>query len=94
MKILFKAIFLIVLLTSVVSARSASARSGPDSTVRKSVILTDARDKYPLGLYLELLEDPGAELTIEDVTSPEYATRFVPSQLNVSSGVNRMVPYT
>ena len=44
------------------------------------VILTDEQDEYPLGLHLGILEDPTGELTIEDVTSPEYAAQFVPSQ--------------
>jgi PAS domain S-box-containing protein len=47
------------------------------------LVLTDEQDQYPLGLHLELLEDPGGELTIEDVSSPEFATRFTPSQVGV-----------
>ncbi len=47
------------------------------------LILTDQQDEYPLGLNLEILEDPTGELTIEDVTSPEFAPRFVPSQVPV-----------
>ena len=39
------------------------------------------QDEYPLALYLEILEDPGGELTIEDVSSPEYADRFFTSQV-------------
>lgn len=31
-------------------------------------------------MHLELLEDPGGELTIEEVSSPAYETQFVPSQ--------------
>lgn len=42
------------------------------------VILTDDQDHYPLGL--QILEDKNGEWTIEDVTSPELATQFVPSQ--------------
>ncbi len=41
--------------------------------------LDDAADTYHLGLYLEILEDPGGKLTISDVTSPEYQKEFVPS---------------
>jgi len=57
-----------------------SAYVHAQSTLTKPVILTDAQDKYPLGLHLEILEDPTAELTIEDVSTPEYATQFIPSQ--------------
>lgn len=48
-----------------------------------SVILSDDQSRYPLGLSLEILEDPSRELTIEDVTSPEYADQFLPSQVDV-----------
>lgn len=44
------------------------------------VILTDAQGEYPLGRHLEILEDPTGKLTIEQVASPEYDGRFVPSQ--------------
>jgi hypothetical protein len=47
------------------------------------VILTDAQGEYPLGLHLEILEDPGGQLTIEQVSSPEFDSRFVPSQVEV-----------
>lgn len=47
------------------------------------LILTDEQDSYPLGLHIELLEDPGGELTIEDVTSAAYDPLFVPSQVDV-----------
>ena len=47
------------------------------------LVLTVEQDQYPLGLHLEILEDPSGELTIEDVTSPEFDTQFVPSQAEV-----------
>lgn len=49
----------------------------------ESIILTDEQDEYPLGKYLGILEDPGGELTIADVTSPEFDSRFVSSQVEV-----------
>jgi PAS domain S-box-containing protein len=61
---------------------SACAQNG-DGSSTGPVILTDQQDKYPLGPYLELLEDPSGELTIEDVTSPEYAVKFLPSVADV-----------
>ncbi|MGW8226536.1 MAG: 7TM diverse intracellular signaling domain-containing protein, partial [Anaerolineales bacterium] len=39
--------------------------------------------EYPLGTHLEILEDPQADLTIEDVSSPEYDSQFVQSQTTV-----------
>jgi hypothetical protein len=47
---------------------------------RGEIILTDEQDQYPLGLHFEILEDKEGILTIEDVTSPEIAAEFVPSQ--------------
>jgi len=58
------------------------AQSG-DTPRPAPVILTDAQDKYPMGLHLELLEDPTSELTIEDVTSSAYDDQFIPSQAAV-----------
>ena len=45
-----------------------------------AVVLTDEQEQYPLGLHIELLEDKDQEWTIDDVTSPEIASLFVPSQ--------------
>ncbi len=77
----FKAILLIVLLFFFVSTRLTFAQISEDNNISEPVILTDARDKYPLGQYLEILEDATAELTIDDVTSPEYEAKFVPCQV-------------
>jgi len=44
-----------------------------------AIVLTDDLEQYPLGLHLELLEDKNKEWTIDDVTSPEIAPLFVPS---------------
>lgn len=44
------------------------------------VVLRMDQEQYPLGLHIEILEDKGGLLTIEDVTSPEIAADFVPSQ--------------
>lgn len=41
------------------------------------LILTDDPDEYPLGLYLEYLEDEEKTWTIDDVTSAELAPQFV-----------------
>ncbi len=44
------------------------------------LILSDNQGKYPLGQHMEILEDPTGKLTIQDVSSPAYVDRFVPSQ--------------
>ena len=49
----------------------------------EGIVLTAARDQYPLGPHIEILEDREGAWTIEDVTSPEIASQFVPSQEEV-----------
>jgi PAS domain S-box-containing protein len=44
------------------------------------LVLADELDRYPLGLYLDILEDPTRALTIQQVASPEYAGRFTRGQ--------------
>ena len=58
---------------------TALAQSG-DPPAQEPLVLTDELDQYPLGLHLEILEDPSGELTIEDVSSPEFDSQFKPSQ--------------
>jgi PAS domain S-box-containing protein len=43
------------------------------------LILSDQGTRYPLGLHLEYLEDPGGTLTIEQVTQPAVSARFTPN---------------
>src|SRR5947207_3288693 len=47
------------------------------------VVLSDAEGEYPLGLHLEVLEDPGNGWTIADVTAPGMDGRFVRSDEEV-----------
>jgi hypothetical protein len=47
------------------------------------VILTDEQGEYPLGLHLELLEDPGGKLTIDQISSQDFDDVFVASQSQV-----------
>jgi len=71
--------FLFIIVASVNSHAQDTAATQPTSTV----ILTEEVGKYPLGLYLEILEDPTTRLTVEQVVSPELDRRFVPSQVAV-----------
>jgi hypothetical protein len=59
------------LLTIVVLPVPARAQNG-DLSRPASLILTDKRGKYPLELHPELPEDPCGELTIDEVSSPEF----------------------
>lgn len=49
------------------------------------LVLTDGQDRYPLGLYLEILEDPTKQLTIADVTGPAYNGQFIPSNSEMAN---------
>ncbi|HMV41674.1 MAG TPA: sensor histidine kinase [Leptospiraceae bacterium] len=49
------------------------------------VVLTEDKGEYPLGLYLEILEDKEGKLTIEDVQKPEMEKLWVRSDKEVPS---------
>lgn len=51
----------------------------PNSSEPRPVVLTNHTVQYPLGLNLDILEDESRQLTINDVTSPEYANQFIPN---------------
>jgi signal transduction histidine kinase/PAS domain-containing protein len=68
----------LVLLGSILSL-VATAQDGDAAIAAGPVVLTDEQEKYPLGLHLEILEDPSGQLTIEQVSSPEYADQFSPN---------------
>ncbi len=46
-------------------------------------ILREGVNRYALGRYLDVLEDKNGELTIEEITSPEVAGRFVANQKEI-----------
>jgi signal transduction histidine kinase len=50
-----------------------------DASTPEPVVLTDRQGEYSLGQYLEVLEDPGGELTIQEVSSPAYNSQFTAS---------------
>lgn len=43
-----------------------------------ALILESGKDEYPLSAYLSVLEDKENTLTIEDVSSPKTANKFIP----------------
>ncbi len=67
-------------LTGLVLLIAFSLAPGVQAQPKDPIVLTDDRGEYPLGLHLEILKDPTGELTIEQVSSPEYDGRFTPSQ--------------
>ena len=52
----------------------------PSSQATNRVTLTDKQGLYPLGMHLVILEDPTKTLSIEDVSSKEYASEFTTSK--------------
>jgi len=76
-KAVFLTLMVIFFFSSAALAQSADPGSAPP------LILTDEQEEYALGPYLEILEDPGGELTIEQVSSPAFDSRFTPSQVSV-----------
>ncbi len=63
-------------------AAFAKVESRPAAQITLNpLVLTDQQEKYPLGLHLELLEDPSRKLTIEQVSSPAFDAKFVPSRV-------------
>ncbi|MBC8259670.1 MAG: hypothetical protein H8E38_11675 [SAR324 cluster bacterium] len=47
------------------------------------LILNEGRGEMPLGLHLELLEDPSKQWSIEDVMSAEMSRKFVASKVEI-----------
>ncbi len=65
---------------ALVKLYSPALAQSNDPPAPEPIILNDEQGEYPLGLHLEILEDPGGELTIEEVSSSEFDSRFLPSQ--------------
>ena len=77
-------IITLILLATLLGTAHAYVRSVENTAEGlKPVILTDKLGKLPLGLYLEILEDPTAKLTIEQVASPTFDGKFVPNRVPV-----------
>ena len=64
-------------------AKIVQAQGGQPTPIAPPVTLTDAQDEYSLIPNLEILRDPTQELTIQDVTSPEFADHFAPNSQQV-----------
>jgi signal transduction histidine kinase len=73
---------ILLIATIAIALQTATARALP-AAFEARVVLTDEQAQYPLGQYLYILEDPSRELTIADVSSPAYDSRFVRSQSDV-----------
>jgi signal transduction histidine kinase len=74
----FRTAPIIIFLLTLALTGPVLAQSNNPGTM-KTVVLTDGQGEYPLGLYLQILEDPGGKLAIQDVSSPAYRSRFTAS---------------
>lgn len=63
----------------------ASAVASVQAEEKLQIILNDNTPSYILGPHLLFLEDPSGILSIEDVTSEEYADRFIPHRKDFPS---------
>jgi signal transduction histidine kinase/CheY-like chemotaxis protein len=63
--------FVISLVALIASINSVHAQ--------ESLILTNNQESYPLGMFLEILEDKDKQWTINDITSPRLVDRFKPN---------------
>ena len=51
----------------------------PAEITKPIITISDRPETYSLGTYLEFLEDPNKNLTISEVSSPDFSQKFVPS---------------
>jgi signal transduction histidine kinase len=79
---MFFLVQVVILLTALLAWMPALAQTG-DPPTAEPLVLSDEQDQYPLGFNLDILRDPGGELTIDEVISPEYEAQFFPSQAAV-----------
>ena len=75
--------FVLLWLASILQVMAQA--DSPDRSIHtgRVLILTDGREEYPLGYHLEILQDPSRQLTINDVVSPQWKNRFMPSHQQV-----------
>ena len=68
----------LLLVVSLLGGIAGCADSSPDSTVERVLYLNNDDTFHRLGRYVDVLADPAGELSIDDVTSPEYNGQFLP----------------
>ncbi|MBF0103048.1 MAG: response regulator, partial [Desulfobacterales bacterium] len=44
------------------------------------IIIHEGQGEYPIGLYMDILEDKDGKLTIDDILSPEFNGNWIPSK--------------
>jgi PAS domain S-box-containing protein len=58
-----------------------------------TLVINEDQEKYPLGIFLEILRDSSGDLSIQDVTSQEYQDQWFTSQAAVPNFGFQTVPY-
>lgn len=71
-----------LLLALVVFNSTVAASASPQSNT-PLLILHDGQEEYLLGLHMAYLEDPSQSLGIDQVSSTEYADRFIPGKMDI-----------
>ena len=71
---------LLIALMLLLTAYASACAQGGEPPRPATVILSDEQGRYRLGPHMQILEDPSGELTIQEVTSPEFEGQFAPSQ--------------
>ena len=77
MKIVNTLLFALITLLFITAPSLHAQTANP--TASPPLLLTNDQDAYSLGLHMAILEDTEQQWTIDDVTLPEFANRFVPS---------------
>jgi signal transduction histidine kinase len=80
---LLPTITIFILFALGIFAHAFRGNAAPAGSAAGPVILTDKQGEYPLGLHMEILEDPTRALTVEEVSSPAYDNRFFASPSEV-----------
>jgi hypothetical protein len=71
--------FLCLVLITILVMRVPALAQNDDPNLPTPLILNDEQGEYKLGRYLQILEDPAGNLTIQEVSSPSYSEKFTAS---------------
>lgn len=74
---------LIAALIAVLALSIPVLAQNSDPPTPEPLVLNDQQGEYSLGRWMDVLEDPGGKLSIEEVASSQFAERFVRSQVDV-----------
>jgi hypothetical protein len=70
-----------LVLISMLALWMPALAQGGDGDNPPPLILSDDQTMVRLGRYMQILEDPTGELTIQDVSSSEYSNKYIASKV-------------